>query len=168
MEKSYNEYLNHITTFIFDVDGVLADHSIFVFTNGQIVRQLHQKELVALEKAVSQKFIVGVITGGSLGGLLTTFHNLGIRDIYEKKRDKKAAYDDFKLMYDLDDEQILYMGDDLPDYAVMRIVGLPTCPQNAAPEVKEISIYTSPYSGGQGCVRDVIEKVMKLQKVWHP
>ncbi|MEM6318179.1 MAG: HAD hydrolase family protein [Bacteroidota bacterium] len=162
------EKFRKIKAFIFDVDGVLADHSVFVFTNGQIVRQLHQKDLVALEKAVSQKFIVAVITGGSLGGLLTTFQELGIRDIYEKKRDKKAAYDDFKLTYDLDDEQILYMGDDLPDYAVMRIVGLPTCPQNAAPEIKEISVYSSPYKGGQGCVRDVVEKVMKLKKAWHP
>lgn len=161
------ENFRRIKAFVFDVDGVLTDHSIFVFENGKIVRRLNDKDLVAMRKAIENNFKIAIISGGSLGGLITTFKELGVTDIIEKCRDKKVAYDDFKVAYDLDDERIMYMGDDLPDYAVMRIVGFPVCPKNAAPEIKEITQYMSPYNGGEGCVRDVIEKVLKLKKVWH-
>jgi len=161
------ENFRRIKAFIFDVDGVLTDHSIFVFENGKIVRRLNDKDLVAMRKAVENKYRIAIISGGSLGGLIPTFKEMGITDVIEKCNDKKAAYDNFKLAYDIDDEHILYMGDDLPDYAVMRLVGLPTCPKNAAPEIKEITQYMSPYKGGEGCVRDVVEKVLKLKKVWH-
>ena len=162
------EKFRRIKAFIFDVDGVLTDHSIFVFENGKIVRKLNDKDLVALRKAIDNKFKVAIISGGSLNGLAPIFKEIGITDIYEKIRDKKAAYDEFKEIYEIDDEQVLYMGDDLPDYPVMRLVGLPVCPKNAAPEIREITQYLSPLGGGEGCVRDVIEKVLRLKKVWLP
>ena len=162
------ENFRRIKAFVFDVDGVLTDHSIFVFENGKIVRKLNDKDLVAIRKAVENGFKIAIISGGSLGGLVPALKSLGVTDIYEQKQDKKEAYDTFKYAYDLSDEYIMYMGDDLPDYSVMRIVGLPVCPQNAAPEIKEITQYMSPFKGGEGCVRDVIEKVLKLKKMWHP
>ncbi len=162
------EKFRRVKAFVFDVDGVLTDHSIFVFENGQIIRKLNDKDLTALQKATDNKFKVAIISGGSLNGLAPIFKGLGITDIYEKIRDKKAAYDEFKYAHQIDDEQVLYMGDDLPDYTVMRLVGLPVCPKNAAPEIKEITQYMSPFGGGEGCVRDVIEKVLRLKKVWLP
>ena len=162
------EQFRRINAFVFDVDGVLTDHNIFVFENGKIVRKLNNKDLVALKMAIDNEYKVAIISGGSLDGLVEIFREIGITEIYEKTSDKKEAYDTFKYSYEVDDERVMYMGDDLPDYAVMRIVGLPVCPKNAAPEIKEITQYMSPFNGGEGCVRDVIEKVLKLKKKWHP
>lgn len=160
------EHFRKIKAFIFDVDGVLSDSNLFVFEQGKIVRQLYQKDLFAIKKAIDNGFRIAVISGGNLDTLIQTFKGLGIVDIYEKSRNKKEDFDDFKLTYQVENENILYMGDDLPDYAVMRVVGLATCPINAAPEIRDIAQYHSPYKGGEGCVRDVIEKVLKLRKVW--
>lgn len=160
------EKFRRIRAFVFDVDGVLTDHSVFVFESGRIVRKLDERDLFALRMAVKQGFPIAIISGGGLSGLKETFQSLGITDIVEKSTNKKEDYDIFKMTYDLDDERILYMGDDLPDYQPMRIVGLPVCPNNAAAEIKEIAQYISPLGGGQGCVRDVIEKVLKLNKKW--
>ena len=162
------ENFSKIKAFVFDVDGVLTNSNLFIFQNGQIIRQLNEKDLTALKMAIQNQYKIAVISGGGLDGLTTTFQQIGINDIFERSGNKKIDYETFKHTYDLDDEQILYMGDDLPDYQVMRIVGLPVCPRNAAPEIKEISQYFSMYSGGEGCVRDVIEKVMKLQNCWNP
>jgi len=162
------EKFRRVKAFVFDVDGVLTDHSIFVFENGKIVRKLNDKDLIALRKAIEHKYKIAIISGGNLNGLAQIFKEIGITDLYEKTRDKKAAYDEFKSIYDIDNEQVLYMGDDLPDYPVMRIVGLPVCPKNAAPEIRAITRYVSPLGGGEGCVRDVIEKVLRLKKVWLP
>lgn len=162
------EKFRRVKAFIFDVDGVLTDHSIFIFENGKIVRKLNDRDLMALRKAIENEFQVAIISGGSLGHLTPIFKEIGITNIYEKIRDKKEAYDEFKEVYQIDDEHILYMGDDLPDYPVMRMVGLPVCPKNAAPEIRTITQYMSPLGGGEGCVRDVIEKVLRLKKVWLP
>jgi len=162
------EKFRRVKAFVFDVDGVFTDHSIFVFENGKIVRKLHNKDLIALKKAIENGFKIAIISGGSLDSLVPIFKEVGITDIHGKSRDKKEAYDRFKAAYNIDDEQVLYMGDGLPDYPVMRLVGLPVCPKNAAPEIKEIAQYMSPFGGGEGCVRDVIEKVLRLKKVWLP
>ncbi len=160
------ENFRQIKAFVFDLDGVLSNQHLFIFENGKIIRQLHEKDLFALRLAVQQGYEVAIITGASLDGLIETFKAIGITNLYEKSADKKSDYDDFIYTYDLDHEQVLYMGDDLPDYQVMRIVGMPVCPKNAAAEIKEIALYISPFSGGEGCVRDVIEKVLRLKKHW--
>ena len=162
------EKFRRVKAFVFDVDGVFTDHSIFVFENGKIVRKLNDKDLIALRKAIENGYKIAIISGGSLNGLAPIFKEVGITHLYEKARDKKEAYDEFKNIHEINDEQVLYMGDDLPDYPVMRIVGLPVCPKNAAPEIREITQYMSPLGGGEGCVRDVIEKVLRLKKVWLP
>ena len=161
------ELFRDITTFVFDVDGVLTDSNLFFFENGRIVRRLHERDLFALRQAVTKGFRVAIISGGPLNALQAIFHDLHIVDIYSKASDKKAVYDELKTVYNLRDEEILYMGDDLPDYLTMRLVGLPTCPANAVPEIKEIAQYQSPYRGGEGCVRDVVERVLKLNKKWN-
>jgi len=162
------EKFRRVKAFVFDVDGVLTDHSIFVFENGKIVRKLNNKDLIALRKAINNGFKIAIISGGGLDSLTPIFKSVGITDIHAKARDKKEIYDRFKAAYDIDDEKVLYMGDGLPDYPVMRLVGLPVCPKSAAPEIREIAQYTSPFGGGEGCVSDVIEKVLRLKKVWLP
>jgi len=160
------EKFKQIKAFVFDVDGVLCNQHIFVFENGQLMRQLYQKDLVALRIAIHEGFKIAIISGGNLTHLSPTFKELGIKDIFHLSRDKKEDYLEFLDKHDLDDINVLYMGDDLPDYQVMRRVGLPTCPKSAVPEVKEISLYVSPNDGGEGCVRDVIEKVLRIKKKW--
>ena len=160
------ENFQKVKAFVFDLDGVLSNQHLFFFENGKIVRQLHEKDLFALKLAIQQGYQIAIITGGSLNGLKETFKALGINNLYERSANKKSDYENFVYAHDLDHEQMLYMGDDLPDYQAMRLVGMPTCPQNAATEIKEIALYISPLSGGEGCVRDVIEKVLRLRRHW--
>ncbi len=160
------EKFRKIKAFVFDVDGVLCNQHIFVFENGQIMRQLHQKDLTALRIAKEQGYEVAIISGGNLGHISPIFKDMGITNIFHLSRDKKEDYIEFINLYELEDEEVLYMGDDLPDYQVMRRVGMPTCPKTAVPEVKEIALYVSPFNGGEGCVRDVIEKVLRIKRKW--
>ncbi len=160
------EKFKKIKAFVFDVDGVLCNQHIFVFENGQIMRQLHQKDLTALKIAIQHEYKIAFISGGNLTHLTPTFKDLGITDIYHLSRDKKEDYQEFTNIHDLEDTEVLYMGDDLPDYQVMRLVGMPTCPKSAVPEIKELSLFVSPSNGGEGCVRDVIEKVLRIHRKW--
>lgn len=166
MEKSYKEYLNKINTFVFDVDGVLTDGTIQVSTNGELLRTMNMKDGYAMKMAKNAGYTVCIISGGKNEGVRTRLRNLGITDIYLGVDDKVEQMDEFFDIYEISPENVLYMGDDIPDYYPMKLVGLPCCPQDAAPEVKEISLYVSHKSGGQGCVRDVIEQVMKVQGKW--
>lgn len=161
LENFYN-----IQTLIFDVDGVLTDNSVIVMENGQLIRKMNVRDGLALKMAVEEGFKVCIITGGKSKGVAERLKGLGISDIYLGANNKLEAYDELLHMYDLDQDEILYMGDDLPDYGIMKKVGLPVCPANAVPEIKAIAQYISPLKGGEGCVRDVIEKVMKLQNKW--
>lgn len=166
MEKSYKEHLNKINTFVFDVDGVLTDASIQVSTNGELLRTMNMKDGYALKMAKNAGYTVCIISGGKNEGVRTRLRNLGITDIYLGVDDKVEQMDEFFDIYEIDPDKVLYMGDDIPDYYPMKLVGLPCCPQDAAPEVKEISLYISHKNGGHGCVRDVIEQVMKVQGKW--
>ena len=161
------ENFRRIKAFVFDVDGVLTDHGVFVFASGKTVRKLNDKDLVALQKVIKSDLKIAIISRAGLGGLVEIFKKMGITDIFENTLDKKDAYLTFKYSYDLNDEHILYMGDDLPDYEAMRFAGLTACPTDASIEIKEISQYISRFKGGEGCVRDVIEKVLRLKKQWH-
>lgn len=166
MEKSYKEYLKHITTFIFDVDGVLTDGTIIINTDGQLLRTMNIKDGYALKTAVQQGFNVCIISGGKNEGVRERLKGLGITDIYLGAHHKMEQLDEYLDIYDIKTENVLYMGDDIPDIPVMKIIGLPTCPQDAVAEVKEISKYVSFKKGGKGCVRDVIEQVLKVQGKW--
>ena len=166
MEKSYKEYLNQITTFVFDVDGVLTDGSLQVSTKGELLRTMNTKDGYAMKMALRAGFTVCIISGGKNEGVRERLRGLGITDIYLGVVDKVEQMDEFFDIYDIKPEQVLYMGDDIPDYYPMKLVGLPCCPQDAVPELKEISLYVSHKNGGEGCVRDVIEQVMKVQGKW--
>ncbi|AVR46154.1 3-deoxy-D-manno-octulosonate 8-phosphate phosphatase [Christiangramia fulva] len=166
MEKSYKEHLNKIKTFVFDVDGVLTDGSIQISTQGELLRTMNIKDGYALKMAKNAGYTVCIISGGKNEGVRKRLRDLGINDIYLGVEDKVEQLDEFFDIYDITPDEVLYMGDDIPDYYPMKLVGLPCCPQDAAPEVKEISLYVSHKSGGKGCVRDVIEQVMKVQGKW--
>ncbi len=168
MEKSYKEYLQHITTFIFDVDGVLTDGTIKVTTTGELFRTMNIKDGYALKTAVEMGYNVCVISGGTNEGVRLRLRGLGITDIYLGAHNKTETLDEYLDIYNLKRENVLYMGDDLPDFYIMQQVGLPCCPQDAVQEIKAISKYISHKKGGKGCVREVIEQVMKVQGKWLP
>lgn len=166
MEKSYKEYLQHITTFIFDVDGVLTDGTVTITTSGEMLRKMNIKEGYALKTAVDNGFNVCVISGGSNEGVRIRLRGLGITDIYLGAHNKIEQLEEYLDIYNIKAENVLYMGDDIPDVPVMKLVGLPCCPQDAVPEIKELSKYISHKKGGKGAVRDVIEQVLKVQNKW--
>lgn len=166
MERNYKEYLASITTFVFDVDGVLTDGSIQISTEGELLRTMDIKDGYAMKHAIDQGFTVAVISGGKNEGVRTRLKGLGLTDVYLGCQDKTQQIDEFMDIYDIRPEQVLYMGDDIPDLYPMRKVAMPTCPQDAVPEIKEISKYISHKKGGHGCVRDVIEQVLKVQGKW--
>ncbi|WP_139856394.1 KdsC family phosphatase [Aequorivita sinensis] len=163
---SYKEYLKNINTFIFDVDGVLTDGSIQVNTQGEMFRTMNVKDGYALKTAVDKGFNVCVISGGSNEGVRVRLQNLGIKDVFLGAHNKTEILENYLKTHNLKKDNILYMGDDLPDYEVMQEVGLPSCPQDAVPEIKNISKYVSHKNGGKGCVRDVIEQVLKVHGKW--
>jgi 3-deoxy-D-manno-octulosonate 8-phosphate phosphatase (KDO 8-P phosphatase) len=167
MAKSYKELMNDITTFIFDIDGVLTDSSVHVTESGEMLRIMNIRDGFAMKAALESGYNVCIISGGKNEGVRIRLRNLGIQDIHLGSPDKVATFKEYTELYNIKPETVLYMGDDIPDYHVMQLVGLPTCPQDASPEIKEISNYISHKNGGKGAVRDVIEQVMKVQGKWH-
>ncbi|MFT5249878.1 MAG: 3-deoxy-D-manno-octulosonate 8-phosphate phosphatase (KDO 8-P phosphatase) [bacterium] len=163
---SYKEYLNKITTLIFDVDGVLTDGSIIVATNGDMYRKMHTKDGFALKMAVDKGFNVCVISGGNNEGVRLRLKGLGIKDVFLGAHHKTETMNTYLEENNIHKEQVLYMGDDIPDLHVMKEVGLPCCPQDAVQEIKKVSKYISHKKGGKGCARDVIEQVLKVQNKW--
>ncbi len=165
-EKSYKEYLNHITTFIFDVDGVLTDGTVLVTTSGELLRTMGIKDGFALKFAVSAGYNVAIISAGTNEGVKLRLEGLGVKDVFLGAHDKVKQFEAYIKTNNIKSENILYMGDDVADYPVMKLVGLPSCPQDAIPEVKGIAKYISHKKGGEGAARDVIEQVLKVQGKW--
>jgi len=161
---------NHITTFIFDVDGVLTDGTVLVLENGLQARRMSIKDGFALQLAVKLGYRVVIISGSSPSPVVDRLKKLGIPEIHMSMLNKRAFIATYIEMNKLKPEEVLYMGDDLPDLPAMPVVGLATCPRDAATEIKEAAHYVSPLNGGEGCVRDVIEKVLRLKDQWnyHP
>lgn len=158
--------LKSVRSFIFDVDGVLTDGSILVQENGDLLRSMNIKDGYALKKAVKEEYKVCVITGGKSLGVAKRLADLGIDYLYVAIDDKPAAFYDFLSASNSEASTCLYMGDDMPDLEVINMVGVKTCPTDAIPQIRGIVDYISPYAGGKGCVRDVIEKVLTLQGKW--
>ncbi|GAA4281710.1 KdsC family phosphatase [Gaetbulibacter aestuarii] len=165
-DKSYKEYLEHITTFILDIDGVLTNGNVIVMTNGDLVRTMNIKDGYALKTALNHGYHICVISGGSNEGVRFRLNGLGVKDVFLGVQDKISCLDDYMKTNKIKPENVLYMGDDIPDFEVMQKVGLPCCPQDAVPEIKAISKYVSHKKGGKGAVRDVIQQVMKVQGKW--
>jgi 3-deoxy-D-manno-octulosonate 8-phosphate phosphatase (KDO 8-P phosphatase) len=166
-EKSYKEHLNNITTFIFDVDGVLTDGTVTVTTSGEMLRTMSIKDGYAIKTAVDNGYNVCIISGGSNEGVRLRLQGLGVKDIHLGVHTKTKTLNDYLSALNVESNNALYMGDDIPDLQVMQLVGLPCCPQDAAPEIKAVSNYISHKNGGKGAVRDVIEQVMKVQGKWN-
>jgi 3-deoxy-D-manno-octulosonate 8-phosphate phosphatase (KDO 8-P phosphatase) len=163
---NYLEPFHSITTFIFDVDGVLTNGDLLITESGELLRTMNARDGFAMRLAIESDYRICIITGGNSDGVILRLKGLGITDIYKGIRDKVAAFEEYCDLYDINAGNVLYMGDDLPDYDVMRLVAMPTCPSDAAPEIKRIAQYISPNAGGKGCVRDVIERVMRLHGKW--
>ena len=153
-------------TLIFDVDGVLTNSELIVLETGHLLRKMNTRDGYALKRAVDMGLRVAIITGGRSAGVIDRLRGLGITDIYSGASDKLEVYEELVYTYDLNEETILYMGDDVPDLEPMRRVGLPVCPKDAAHEIRNIALYVSPIEGGRGCARDVIEKVLRLKNKW--
>ena len=156
-----------ITTIALDMDGVLTDGSLLVFEDSRFLRTMNIKDGYALQLAVKKGFQVLIISGSHSDAVTTRLQGLGITNIFMKQSDKKACLTEYMKENNIRPEQVLFMGDDIPDFQVMKAVGLACAPNDAAEEIKSIAHYISPYCGGKGCVRDVIEKVLKMNGAWE-
>jgi 3-deoxy-D-manno-octulosonate 8-phosphate phosphatase (KDO 8-P phosphatase) len=164
--KNFKQLLKQVKAMVFDVDGVLTDSSLILMPDGELVRTMNMRDSIALRLAVKNGYRLCIITGGNSQIIKRRLNLLGIDDIYLKTEDKFEAMKEFVALYDLELSQVLYMGDDLVDYEVMSKVGVPVCPKDAVNEIKSISLYISHLEGGKGCVRDIIEQVMKISGKW--
>jgi len=162
----FKEELNKIKAFVFDVDGVLSKDTSPINEDGDPVRTANVKDGFAIRNAIKAGYPIAIITGGYIERVRLRYEKLGVKDFYDKARNKVECLNDFLEKNGLDAESVLFMGDDLVDYRVMNSVGLPTCPKDAVHEIKEISKYISDKNGGEGCVRDVIEQTLKAQGKW--
>lgn len=160
------ELFKHITTFVFDIDGVLTDGTVLVLENGLQARTMNIKDGLALQMALRNGFRVVVISGGNAKPVEERLNKLGVKDVYMPVHDKKAFIETYITEHKLNWDELLFMADDLPDLALMKVSGVSTCPADAVQEIKEVSKYISTFKGGYGCVRDIIEKVLKVQDKW--
>lgn len=163
---NFKEGLKDVKAFAFDVDGVLSNPQVILHPSGELMRSMNTKDGYALQHAVKRGYPIAIITGGITRSVASRFRGLGITDIYLGSSCKTDDFKDFIQKYGLGSEEVLYMGDDLPDLEVMKQVGVPCCPSDAVEEIKSVSGYISPYPGGAGCVRDVVEQVLRLQGRW--
>ena len=164
---SYKSNLKNIKAFVFDVDGVFTDGSVYLMPDGSMCRTMNVLDGYAVVKARKYNYPICVITGGDDPMVRNRISYLGIIDYYAKIGDKLEKFEEFKRKYNLENEEILTMGDDLPDMGMMRISGISACPENSVAEIKLMSDYISPIQGGKGAVRDVIEQVMKVRGQWQ-
>ncbi|KAA6300836.1 MAG: 3-deoxy-D-manno-octulosonate 8-phosphate phosphatase KdsC [Candidatus Ordinivivax streblomastigis] len=155
-----------IKALAFDVDGVLSTDVMSLHPNGEPMRTVNVKDGYALQLAVKQGLHIAIITGGRTEAVRLRYVNLGIEDVYMGSTTKIKAYCHFRDKYGLADEEILYMGDDIPDIKILQTCGLPCCPKDAISEVKKTALYISHYEGGEGCGRDVTEQVLRAQDKW--
>ena len=161
-----NYDLKKIRALVFDVDGVLSGGTIQVTSDGELLRTTNTKDGYAIRLAAMSGLHVAIISGGAEESIRKRYSRIGIEDVFLGSSVKTERLRQLLDKYGLAADEVLYMGDDIPDYEVMQVVGLPCCPRDAAPEIREISRYVSHFDGGQGCVRDVVEQVLKAQGKW--
>lgn len=154
-----------IKHFILDVDGVLTDGTLLLHSDGELARTMHTRDGYAMQLAVKKGYEIVIITGGDNPTVKSRLQKLGLKHLYSGIEDKLAVLESIADEVDL--SKSIYMGDDMPDLEVMQKVALPCCPADACNEIKEVAHYISPTDGGKGCVRDIIEKVLKLNDDWQ-
>ncbi len=163
--NSYKHALNHINTFIFDVDGVFTDGKVYLLKD-EIVRTLNSKDGYAVQYAAKMGYKIFAITGGNSTEVRDRLLGLGMNRVYLSAQSKMICYEEIKAEFNLTDQEIAYMGDDIPDIPVLKVAGLSACPQDAVSDVKSIVHYQSPFDGGKTCVRDIIEQTLRVQGKW--
>ena len=161
-----NYDLRQIKTIIFDIDGVLSAETITLSADGEPLRTVNIKDGYAIQLAIKMGLRIVIMTGATTEAVRLRYERLGVEDIYMACAVKIKTYDEFLAKYGLTDSEVIYMGDDVPDLEILRRVGCPVCPQDACPDVKEACLYVSPYRGGYGCGRDVIEQTLRAQGKW--
>ncbi len=161
-----NYDLKKIRAVIFDVDGVLSSETITLNSDGEPLRTVNIKDGYAIQLAVKLGLRVVILTGANTSSVRLRYERLGVEDIFTGCSVKVKVYEDLLAHYGLCDEEVMYMGDDIPDYEVMKRVGCPVCPKDACPEIKSLSVYVSQCKGGYGCGRDVIEQILRAQGKW--
>jgi len=155
-----------IKSFIFDVDGVLTNGNILVTTKGEMHREMNTKDGYALKRLIAHNFPICIISGGTDEGVRIRLKLIGIKEVHLGVLNKFEYYQNFLNNHQIKPEEVIYMGDDLPDWEVMKDVGIAACPKDSVKEIKKIAHYISRKKGGEGCVREVIEKVLRIQKKW--
>jgi 3-deoxy-D-manno-octulosonate 8-phosphate phosphatase (KDO 8-P phosphatase) len=165
--ENFKQKLRSISCFVFDVDGVLTDGSLILLPGGEQVRTMNIRDGFAMQLAVKKGFHIVVISGGKSEAVKTRLNGLGVTDVFLGVDEKINKLNDMMSKYNLKAENILYMGDDIPDLATMKMCGIAACPADAVPEIKDICIYVSDKNGGNGCVRDIIEQTMRLHGQWE-
>ncbi len=163
---NFKEDIARVKAFVFDVDGVFTDGGITPTADGDFIRTYYAKDGYAVAYAVQQGYRICIISGGRGALLARRFEMLHVEDTYFNCADKEKALEEFLTKYDLNPADVIYMGDDIPDLGVMRMVGIPVCPSDACSEVIEASRYVSEFAGGRGAVRDIIEQVLRAQEKW--
>jgi len=164
--SNYKEKLLKVNTFIFDYDGVLSDGTIILTSSGDALRTANVKDGYAMQLAIKKNYRIAIISGGYSESMKHRFDSLNIKDVFLGVDKKIDIYNQYLQTNNLENENILFMGDDIPDYEIMLTAGVPTCPVDAAEEIKRVATYISHQPGGHGCVRDIIEQVLKVQEKW--
>ena|SRR5690606_9298151 len=163
---NYKSKLNDIKAVVLDVDGVLTDGSLILLPDGSMTRTMSIRDGYAIQLAIKQNFPIAIISGGRELAVKERMNYLGVTDVYLGSRHKVDDFYDFLSKYNLKASEVAYMGDDIPDMEVMNMVGLPCCPKDAAPEIRKLSLYVSQKDGGKGCVRDILEQLLKVHGKW--
>ena len=166
MKVNFKKKLRDINTFIFDVDGVLTDGGLYILPSGEFMRKMNAKDGYALKLALMKGYSIAIITGGKENNIKERLNKLGIKNIFLNAHNKLPILENYLQKNNLDVHKTLYMGDDIPDLECMKKVGLSCCPKNAVTELKDIADYISPLNGGAGCVRDIIEQVLRINNDW--
>lgn len=162
---NYKEGLNKITTFIFDVDGVITNGDV-ILHNDEVIRTMNSRDGYALQYARKMGFNIFIITGGNSEEVKKRLLNVGATEVILSSRNKVNDYKLLQKKYGFKNDEVMYMGDDIPDYKIMKLVGVSACPQDASVEIKHIADYQSPNNGGRHCVRDIIEQTLRNQGKW--
>jgi 3-deoxy-D-manno-octulosonate 8-phosphate phosphatase (KDO 8-P phosphatase) len=163
---NFKENLIKVKAFIFDIDGVLSLQTIGLNAFGVPNRTVNLRDGYALQFAVKKGYHIGIISGSSSKEYQRRLKLLGIKDIFLNSKSKLDHFNSFLKKYNLDKSEVLFMGDDIPDYQVMKVAGIPVCPSDADSEIKQVAVYISDKKGGDGCVRDVVEQVLRLHNKW--
>ncbi|MDI9553155.1 MAG: HAD hydrolase family protein [Bacteroidota bacterium] len=163
---NFKEDLIRVKAFVFDIDGVLSLQTISLNGRGIPRRTVNLRDGYAIQLAVRKGYRVGIISGSNAKDYIKRLKSLGVTDVYLNSRVKTEHFNDFCSKYDIKPSDVMFMGDDIPDYGVMKIAGVPVCPADAASEIKNVASYISDRKGGEGCVRDVIEQFLRLHNKW--